>query len=276
MRDFGPAASPVRLTDFWGGGEPPYDDTDVSDEMYWAAAELFITTGSRVYEDFVMGSPHHKAVPDHLGGDAGGTATAMNWQSTAALGTISLAVAPSRLNKAAVQAERDKVAKVAGEFLDLINAQGYRIPMKGGGAGFPWGSNSFVLNNLIVFALAYDFTRDARYLDGVVDGMDYVLGRNPMAKSYVSGYGENPLQNPHHRFWAHQANATFPTVPPGAVSGGPNSSLQDPYVKAAGLKGCAPEKCYMDNIEAWSTNEIAINWNAPLAWVAAYLDEKGR
>ena len=148
--------------------------------------------------------------------------------------------------------------------------------MKGGGAGFPWGSNSFVLNNLIVFALAYDFTHDARYLDGAVDGMDYILGRNPMAKSYVSGYGENPLQNPHHRFWAHQANAAFPTVPPGAVSGGPNSGLQDPYVKAAGLKGCAPEKCYLDNIEAWSTNEIAINWNAPLAWVAAYLDEKGR
>src|SRR5262249_25789958 len=156
-------------------------DTDVSDEMYWAAAELFITTGNHVYEDFVMGSPHHQAVPDHLGGDAGGAATAMNWQSTAALGTISLAVAP-RLNKAAVQAERDKVVKVAGEFLDLVNAQGYRIPMKGGGAGFPWGSNSFVLNNLMIFALAYDFTRDARYLDGVVDGMDYILGRNPMAK----------------------------------------------------------------------------------------------
>src|SRR5262249_19408246 len=65
-----------------GGG--PYDDTDVSDEMYWAAAELFITTGNHAYEDFVMGSPHHKAVPDHLAGDANGAATAMNWQSTAA------------------------------------------------------------------------------------------------------------------------------------------------------------------------------------------------
>jgi endoglucanase len=47
-------------------------------------------------------------------------------------------------------------------------------------------------------------------------------------------------------------------------------------VQAAGLKGCAPQKCFADNIEAWSTNEIAINWNAPLAWVAAFLDEKGR
>ena len=104
--------------------------------------------------------------------------------------------------------------------------------------------------------------------------MNYVLGRNPLDKSYVSGYGERPLQNPHHRFWAHQANATFPSPPPGVLSGGPNSGLQDPYVQAAGLAGCAPQKCYVDNIEAWSANEEAINWNAPLAWVAAFLDEK--
>ena len=27
------------------------------------------------------------------------------------------------------------------------------------------------------------------------------------------------------------------------------------------------------NIESYSTNEVAINWNAPLAWVAAFLDD---
>jgi len=60
------------------------------------------------------------------------------------------------------------------------------------------------------------------------------------------------------------------------LSGGPNSGLQDPYVQAAGLKGCAPQKCFVDNIEAWSANEITINWNSPLAWVAAFIDERGR
>jgi endoglucanase len=95
-----------------------------------------------------------------------------------------------------------------------------------------------------------------------------------MDQSYVTGYGKRPLVNPHHRFWSHQANSKFPTAPAGLVSGGPNSGLEDPYVKAAGLKGCAPEKCFVDNIEAWSANEITINWNAPLAWVAAFLDER--
>jgi endoglucanase len=46
-------------------------------------------------------------------------------------------------------------------------------------------------------------------------------------------------------------------------------------VKAAALAGCPPEKCFADNIESWATNEITINWNAPFAWVLAYLDEKG-
>jgi endoglucanase len=43
---------------------------------------------------------------------------------------------------------------------------------------------------------------------------------------------------------------------------------------SAGLGGCAPQKCFLDNGEAWSANEVTINWNAPLFWVAAYLDEK--
>jgi len=131
-----------------------------------------------------------------------------------------------------------------------------------------------VLNNLLVMGLAGDFTKSPKYLGGVAEGMDYIMGRNPMDQSYVSGYGERPLEYPHHRFWAHQANAKYPLAPAGVVSGGPNSGIEDPYAQAAGLKGCAPEKCFVDNIEAWSTNEITINWNAPLAWVAAYLDDQ--
>jgi endoglucanase len=68
-------------------------------------------------------------------------------------------------------------------------------------------------------------------------------------------------------------NAKFPKAPPGCVSGGPNSGLQDPYVKAAGLKGCKPQKCFVDHIESWSTNEITINWNAPFAWLTAWVEE---
>lgn len=254
-----------------GGG--PYDDRTVTDEVYWAAAELFLTTGKDVYKEAVTRSPLFKVIP----GPRSGAATSMAWQDTQALGTISLSLVPSSLDPAALAAARASLVAVADAYLDVIETQGYRLPMKpGGGNKYPWGSNSMVLNNLIILSLAHDFTGNVKYINGVVEGMDYILGRNPLSQSYVTGYGGRPLANPHHRFWSHQVNEKFPTAPPGAVSGGPNSGLEDPYVKAAGLSGCAPQKCFVDHIEAWSVNEITINWNAPLAWVAAYLDEKGK
>jgi endoglucanase len=258
-------------TEAVGGG--PYDDKNVSDEFYWAAAELYTTTKKDVYKAFLTKSPHFKAVPiadpgEHL-------PTPMGWGETEALGTITLAVVPNRLGAKDVAAARKNIEASADAYVDLIKTQGYRMPFKPGTKGFPWGSNSFVLNNAIAMALAYDFTKEQKYLDGASEAMNYLLGRNPMDQSYVTGYGHRPLEHPHHRFWAHQVDAKLPGPPPGAISGGPNSSLQDPYVQAAGLIGCAPAKCFVDHIEAWSANEITINWNSPLAWVAAFLDEKG-
>ena len=89
--------------------------------------------------------------------------------------------------------------------------------------------------NMVVMGLAYDFSKKAKYVDGVLDGANYIYGNNAMGQSYVTGYGSKPLLHPHHRFWSNQADARFPKAPPGCVSGGPNSGLQDPYVQAAGL-----------------------------------------
>lgn len=255
-----------------GGG--PYDDNDVSDDFYWAAAELWLTTQKDGYKKSVTSSPLHGKFPM----DAGGATSSMTWQRTDALGKISMAVVPRGADATTLGQMRQQIVEAADAYLKMIAETGYRLPFKGesGGAKYPWGSNSFVVNNMIVMALAGDFTGDRKYFDGVLDGMGYLVGRNPLRQSYVSGYGSAPLRWPHHRFWAYQVDKRFPDAPPGCLSGGPNSGLQDPYVQAAGLKGCAPQKCFVDHIEAWSANEITINWNAPLAWTAAFLDERGR
>jgi endoglucanase len=197
--------------------------------------------------------------------------TSMTWNSTAALGSISLAIVPNGLSAADVAMIRKNVVAAANAYLKAADAQGYGAPIAG---RYQWGSNSVVLNNALILALAFDFTQDRRHLDAVTAAMDYILGRNPMDKSYVSGHGERPLMNPHHRFWARQADPVLPGPPPGALAGGPNSSLQDP--RARTLAGCAPQKCYEDHYQAYSLNEVCLNWNAPLAWVAAFLDEQKR
>jgi endoglucanase len=261
------------FTDGTGGGA--YADNDVSDEFYWAAAELFITTGKSTYQDHLLKSPHHKrlrsALPSNI--DNGATAS-MTWNTVEALGSISLAVVPNLLAPADITAIRKSIIAGADVYLSIADKQGYGLPLAHT-CGYPWGSNSFVLNNGIIMALAYEFTKSSAYLHGAAEALNYVLGRNPMDQSYVSGYGSKPLQNPHHRFWAHQKDVNFPPPYPGAVSGGPNSALQDP-IASSRLKGCAPQKCFVDDIESYSTNEVAINWNAPLAWLAAFLDEKAQ
>jgi len=258
-----------------GGG--PYDDTHVDDEFYWAASELFITTGKDVYRNAIESSPFYLVVPKRLGNAAeSGLPSPLTWQSTEALGTISLATVPSKLKRPEATRARQAVAAAADLYLQLIDERGYRVPISYGSTNkAPWGSNSFIMNNLLTLAMAYDFTQQRRYLDGVVTGFGYILGRNAMDQSYVSGYGDRPLRNPHHRFWAAQVSDKYPEAPPGAVSGGPNSGLEDPYVQAAGLSGCAAETCFIDHIEAWAVNEITINWNAPFAAVTAFLDDHG-
>jgi endoglucanase len=81
------------------------------------------------------------------------------------------------------------------------------------------------------------------------------------------------MANPHHRFWAHSADPALPPPPPGALSGGPNSTSRraDPVGRTLG--DCAPQTCWRDDLRAYSMNEVAVNWNAPLVWVSAWLAE---
>ena len=242
------------------GGGGAYGDTSLGDEFYWAAAELFITTGDAGYANAMRGSAFFLAAPANIG-----------WPSTAALGNLSLAVAGGGLSAGERTTLRDNLLTLADGYLATVGAQGYRIPY---GGSYHWGSNSNFANIGIVLALAFDATGDERYRQGVVDAMDYLLGRNPVNKSYVSGYGENPLANPHHRFWARSADPNFPGPPPGALAGGSNFDPPADSVAQAIYADCAPQTCYRDDIAAYSLNEVAINWNAPLFWIAAFLDER--
>jgi endoglucanase len=256
-----------------GGGA--YDDKFVDDDFYWAAAELYVTTGKPEYRDFVTKSPHYKVVVADWD-DNPGMKSSMTWGDTKVLGTLSLALIANGLPKADIEDIKKRVVARGEELLGIIAKQGYRLPFDVPAKGYPWGSTSFVLTNAMMLALAHDFSKDGRFVNGVSNAMDYILGRNPLDQSYITGYGDRPLENPYHRFWCRQANPKYPPPPPGVLSGGPNSELNDPYVQAAGVVPCAPMKCFIDNGEAWSVNEVTINWNAPLAWVAAWLDEKQR
>ncbi|WP_326958841.1 glycoside hydrolase family 9 protein [Amycolatopsis sp. NBC_01286] len=248
-----------------GTGGGTYSDNTVSDEFYWAAAELFTTTGKSGYRADVTGSALYRGKSF--------TTHGFDWASTGALGDITLAVVPTDLPATDVAAIRTAVTTTADSHLAQMASMGYPAPYRTADGSYEWGSNGLVANNGVVLALAYDFTKQDKYRGGAFAAMDYLLGRNPANYSYVSGHGDQPVTNVHHRFWAHQLDASLPTAPPGALSGGPNSGLQDPTA-ARLLAGCAPQRCFVDDIQAYSVNEVAINWNSALAWLAGWTAEK--
>jgi endoglucanase len=76
-------------------GSGPYDDSDVRDEFYWAAAELYLSTGATAFRQDVLASPLHSA--DVFSGG-------FDWGHVAALGRMDLATVPSQLpGRAAVR-----------------------------------------------------------------------------------------------------------------------------------------------------------------------------
>ena len=244
-----------------GGG--PYDDEEVGDEFYWAAAELYLTTGESEFDDSLHASPWHSA--DLFSFDG------FNWGETAALGRLDLATVPSTLS------DRDEVRVSIVALADryVTNQQSTDFgqafdPV----SGYDWGSNSAVLNNQVVIATAFDLTGDGEYAARVIESMDYLLGRNAMNTSYVTGYGTVYSHNQHSRWFAHELDASLPSPPVGTISGGPNSAFSDPLAVQTFNAGCAPQQCYLDDIQSYSTNEMAVNWNSALVWVAAFVDDQ--
>lgn len=264
--------------DYTGGGA--YGDDFVDDEFYWAACELYLTTGDSSYYKDMKKSDFFLEVPETMdGGESVGSIGSFDWGHTAALGTMSLALNKKELSSDDVEEITESLCETADKFIRLEENQGYGLPYgqstisyTDSDEGYIWGSNSVVADNSIIIAYAYMLTGNDKYLDGVIGGMDYLLGRNAMDNSYVTGYGENAIKNPHHRFWSNQIDKAFPSAPSGVLSGGPNSGMQDPWVQGIGWKKGAikPQKCYIDHIEAWSVNECTINWNAALAWLTGF------
>ena len=282
-----------------GGG--PYGDNNVLDDAYWAACELYLSCSemgdadASTYKSEMDNSEYAYTCHTRMigGENKDGSFTSFNWGNTASAGTLSLALHSDLLSDSENSDVKAAITKAADDYITEEENQGYGIPYKYDGdpyndpnnldpsvkiQGYEWGSNSMVINNCIVMAYAFDLNQDVKYMNGVATAMNYLLGCNPLSFSYVTGYGSYKEENPHHRYWSYELDKTLPMAPDGILSGGPNAGLQDPYVRALGFVpgdlDNPSQRCFVDSIEAWSTNEVTINWNAPLAWITSFMQDE--
>ncbi|MBN2735535.1 MAG: glycoside hydrolase family 9 protein [Spirochaetales bacterium] len=253
-----------------GGGD--YSDLDQSDDRYTAACEMYLT--AYALQDSSMTSYKNQIVSDSK---YFGLIRQFDWMDVAAAGNISLISAPNDLSQAQIgHINNSLVSFCDNSILPFLTSgssmeEGYPAPWSG---KYPWGSNSFFANRMIMLCIAYDITKDVTYLKGAATVMDYLLGVNAMRLSYITGWGEFAEEDLHDRWaWAN-LNDRGTAYPAGWLSGGPNNELINdsatpsgqPAAKSYAAPGSAPD--------AWCSKENTINWNAPLAWVAWYLNSR--
>jgi endoglucanase len=107
----------------------------------------------------------------------------------------------------------------------------------------------------------------------VSTGVDYLFGRNALGQSYVTGYGVDDTRHQRTRQFGHDLDPVFPP-PPGALAGGANSRPHPDFPYDPRLIGLPPQCCYLDEPTSEVTNDICVRWNAPLVYVATYLDRR--
>ena len=233
-----------------------YGDLKLDDERAWAAAELYIVTGENSYYS------HYSAASPKAG------ATVPAWDDVRALASISLAHHRARLTAAADQSLiAARIETLAATLRSQWKASAYRVAMLD--ADFVWGSNAVVLNQSMMLLQAFRLSGNADNLRAAQAGLDYVLGRNATGYSFVTGFGARPSLHPHHR--PSQADQVEAPIP-GFLTGGPQPNQQDKG-ECAPYPSALPALSYLDHACSYASNEIAVNWNAPLVYVTAALDE---
>lgn len=233
-----------------------YGDSDDSDERLWAAAELFETTG---------GSAYHEAFQGGLlfGSQFGGT---MWWGDVRPLALLTYLHSKQPAAIAAVQSDfLTSLTSYCSARVARRNASGYQTLLQPG--EYNWGSNSSALNAAVLLLAGGAAAGDTSFIMAAADQLHYVLGVNGLSRSFVTGCGENPPLQPHHR---PSASDGIAAPVPGLLVGGPNQFRQDEILQALFTSSTPPALCYADSLPSYASNEIAINWNAPLVFVAGY------
>jgi endoglucanase len=230
-----------------------YGEKEFSDEWFWAASELFLLTNEQNYKDTVLRLMNRSfGLP--------------SWSQTGLLGYYSLVQDRSGLlPKAKEDSIRNRLIAMANTYIHAATRNAFLVVMGGRKTDFVWGSNSNAANQGVLLSKVYRLTGERKYLNAALGNLDYLCGRNATGYCFITGQGTFSPLHPHHRISVADG-ITDPV--PGWLVGGPNPGEQDhsPY------DFHEPETAYVDLATAYASNEIAINWNAPLVYLAAAME----
>ncbi len=163
-----------------------------------------------------------------------------------------------------------KVENYANNLKEVVDNSGYGSAINKYNWG--WGTNTFMSNAGATFIYAYMISQDKSWLYYASQQLDYLLGRNSLNYSFVTGVGTNYCKQPFH--WITK---TYGIIPSGIIGQGAvgNSLINlpnvDNIVKDLMHAGFPSAKIYVDSVDSWNSNEVGIYTVSSFAFLAGYL-----
>ncbi|MBE0538845.1 MAG: glycoside hydrolase family 9 protein [Ignavibacterium sp.] len=235
-----------------------YGDTNDSDERLWAASELFETTGLSEYSTYFISNF----------ATGGIISSSMSWNRVKNLALLTyLNSSQSGSSQTVKNQIKNSLISYANTLIGRSSINGFGIAINPG--EYYWGCNSDVINKALMLIYAYEQTNNNLYVQTALTQINYILGTNAHNFSFLTGVGSNSVMHPHHR--PSVADGVVNPVP-GLLAGGPDQYLDDPVLQAHFSGNTPPALCYIDDVGSYASNEIAINWNAPLVFVSGYFN----
>ena len=244
-----------RVDEGQESGSGPYNKDTDAEERVWLAAELFKTTGDKTYESYLK-EKQAKLLTKQP--------SFFTWDNTLALGQY--AYITSKNADTVLKAKVEKAfLGYADEICRKIAKDGYRCALAQ--SEYTWASTKNTLTMGDILLMANEISPKREYVEGALEQIHYLFGRNALNKSFMTGVGDNPPKHPHNRI--HESTGAYV---PGLVVGGPNAVKggdpdQTKYLESGNIPAA---KSYIDVLMSWSTNEYAIDYTGAAAYALAY------
>ncbi len=252
-------SNPLELSDNADGPKGYYRSEKWEDDYCWAAAWLYLCTGDK--SSLEMAAPYYDYYAPsgwcHCWNDVW-SGTACVWarinQENPDLDLINIIRKAQGKNEYVFDNIWEEVYKCKKVWEGLETPGGYAFLNQ-------WGSARYNTAMQLV-ALVYDkYTNNGQpgeFSDWAKSQMEYILGDNPLGRSYIVGYDADSVKYPHHRAASGLTKCEDPDehryVLYGALAGGPDG--QDNHI---------------DITKDYIYNEVTIDYNAAVVGAAAGL-----
>ena len=232
------------------GGE--YGDSDDRDERLWASIELYRLTGNEILLNYFLNN--HALLLRQF--------QPLSWKNVHSLCLAAFFAARLeeqfphehlKLKEAWIDhGDRILHNRKRNNYQNLIRHTEYY-----------WGSNSVGLAYAFDLIQLHMLTGKKMYYNAALDQLHFILGRNPVNLSQITGAGSRSVHHPYHQL-SEMGNFGVPVA--GMLVGGPNNHvlLRNRIISAY------PAKNYEDSFKNYYVNEPAINFTAIFSYVIGY------